>query len=82
MSINIKYSGDTLKYIIPQRPDYTFSDLLEDTCDFFDKGDAKDFIFMDELNNIFPLHPPVREFLSKSKSKIRKFLIDKNYLRI
>lgn len=69
MSINIRCGGDNLRFIIPQKPDYTFNDLLDDSCEFFDIGDSNNYIFYDELNNIFPLHPPVREFLSKSKLK-------------
>ena len=75
VSITIRNGGDDLKYIIPQRPDYAFRDLLKDSCEFFDKGDAKDYIFMDEQNNIFPLHPPAREFLIKSKlNYIKQFI--------
>ena len=55
------------KFIIPLRKNYTFHDLLIDSCKFFDKENPNNYIFHDSRGEIIPIEPPIpiRKFLRK-----------------
>ena len=86
-TINIRYLGDTLKFMFPCEYTYTFDNLLEDSCKFFDLK-IENYCFRDDLNNIYPLIPPVREIVLQSskimfnfkESEINLYLTNKTNL--
>ena len=60
--MNIRYLGDTLKFMYPIHICYTMDDLLYDSCRFFDLK-TQNYCFRDDLNNIYPLVTPVKEIV-------------------
>jgi hypothetical protein len=78
INIYCEFERKNKKFIIPLRNNYTFRDLLVDSCKFFDKKNSNNYIFKTSNEDIVPLEPPIpiRKFLSKYSSYLSniKFL--------
>jgi hypothetical protein len=76
--VSVKYHGQNIRYLIPEIPNYTFKNLLEDTCAVFGIDSWKDFYFKDNSNCVWPLCPPVLDYLSHSDKELQLLLTKKN----
>jgi hypothetical protein len=75
--VSVKYMGQNLKYILPDIPEYNFQNLLEDTCGVFSVL-HEDYYFKDSTNCVWPLVPPVLDYLSENKKELQLYLTKKN----
>lgn len=65
--MKLKYNGYTVDFYIPNIGNYSFHNLLVESCEIFGLDNPKDYIITDELNNIFPLYPSLKSFVLESK---------------
>jgi hypothetical protein len=75
--VSVKYMGQNLKYIIPNTNEYNFQLLLEDTCGVFSVS-HQEYYFKDSTNCVWPLVPPVIDYLNENKKELQLYLTKKN----
>ncbi len=61
--VNVKYSGQTVKYMYLHDPKYLFIDLLQDVCSFFNIEKYNDYTLKDDVNHAWPLNSSVTEYM-------------------
>jgi hypothetical protein len=76
--VSVKYHGQNIHYLISELHNYTFNNLLEDSCGVFGIDTWKDFYFKDNSNCVWPLCSPIMDYLSHSDKELQLLLTKKS----